>query len=72
MLRHLLSPTFFEEMCKPNIMILNSSLENLTKMFMDFVKNDVRQCTNHVREDINKYVAFCRIAFRYEVVETDQ
>jgi len=52
MLRHLLSAKFVEEMSKPNIMIFNSSIENLTKIVMDYVKNYVRQCTNHVRKDI--------------------
>ena len=42
----------FEEMRKPNIMFLISSIENLAKIIMDSVKNYVRQCTNHVREDI--------------------
>jgi len=57
MLRHLLSAKYFEEMSKPNIMIFNSSIENLTKIVMDSVKNYVRQCTNHVRED-KKYIPF--------------
>ena len=42
---------FFGGMCKPNIMILNSSIENLTKIVKESVKNYNRQCTNHVWED---------------------
>jgi len=39
-------------MCKANTMILNSSIENVTKIVMNYVKNYVKQCTYHVREDI--------------------
>ena len=34
------------------------SIENLTKIVMDSVKNYVRQCTNHVREDIQNLYLF--------------
>jgi hypothetical protein len=59
-----------EEMCKPNIMFLISSIENVTKIVMNYVKNYVKQCTNHVIEDKKNYISFFRIGLSYEVVET--
>ena len=50
-------------------MILNSLIENLTKIVMVSVKNYVRHCTNHVRVGMLNLCRFTRIGLSYEVVE---
>ena len=60
----------FEEMCKPNIMILISSIENVAKIVMDSVYESCQTMHIPCKRRHKQYISCFRIGLSYEVVET--